>query len=81
MSDETLKIQKLIGRRIAAARGAARMSQVDLAAAIGVDPQTVSNWERGVRCPNGAYLYAMSAALNVSADFLVGNSDTLEVKS
>ena len=72
-------VRRLIGSRISLARTAANMSQVDLATALGVTSQTISRWERGVRSPDGMYLLAMTKLLHCSADFLVGNSDTLHV--
>lgn len=77
---EELALRRTIGRRIAIARRAAGMTQDDLGAAIDVDKQTVSNWERGLRSPNGLYLYALARALDCTADFLCGLSDVLEVR-
>jgi DNA-binding XRE family transcriptional regulator len=34
-------------------RKRARLSQADVARAVGVDPQTVTNWEAGRRMPRG----------------------------
>ena len=46
-----------LGRDIAAAREAAGLTQLALANAIGVDPQTISRWERGERTPGPNDLY------------------------
>lgn len=73
--------RKLIGSRIALARKAAGLDQETLASNIGANKQTVSRWERGLRSPNGEYLYAIATTCGCSADFLLGMSDVLEVKS
>jgi len=54
--------QNALGREIAAAREAAGLTQVALAAAIGVDPQTISRWERGDRNPGPNDLYRIAQA-------------------
>lgn len=41
-----------IGARIRAARRGAALTQAELAAALGVEPITVSRWERGVTSPS-----------------------------
>lgn len=73
--------RKLIGSRIAIARKAAGLDQESLAVSIGANKQTVSRWERGLRSPNGEFLYAIACTCGCSADFLLGMSDVLEVKS
>ena len=73
--------RKLIGSRIAIARKAAGLDQEALGTIIGANKQTVSRWERGLRSPNGEYLYAIASTCGCSADFLLGMSDVLEVKS
>ena len=45
MSSET------VGRIIAGARQRRKMSQAELAKALGVSPSTVANWERGAAYP------------------------------
>ena len=72
--------RKTIGTRIAIARKAAGLDQEALAESIGANKQTVSRWERGLRSPNGEYLYAIARTCGCSADFLLGMSDVLEVK-
>ena len=44
-------------------RQQARLSQIDVAGAIGVDPSTVSRWEIGTRRPHGAPAVAYAALL------------------
>lgn len=73
--------RKLIGSRIAIARKALGMNQEDLATRIGTNKQTVSRWERGLRSPDGVYLYAIASTCGCSSDFLLGISDVLTVKT
>jgi transcriptional regulator with XRE-family HTH domain len=51
------------------------MSQMDLAAAAGTDPQSVSAVETGRRDAYSARVAALARALNVSADYLLGLTD------
>lgn len=69
--------QKLIGSRIAVARHARLMKQIELGMAIGVSDQTISNWEVGARTPRATLLRRICKTLNCSADFLLGLSDEL----
>lgn len=74
------ELRKLIGTRISIARKAAGLDQESLAEAIGANKQTVSRWERGLRSPNGEFLYEIASACGCSADFLLGMSDVLTIK-
>lgn len=55
------------GTRIRKRRQVLRMTQEDLAAALGVSKSTVANWERGKHFPL-RYLGAVEATLGVSLD-------------
>lgn len=77
---EAQEVRKLIGSRIALVRKASNMSQEQLGSSIGANKQTVSRWERGMRSPDGEYLWAIAQVCNCSADFLLGMSDVYEVK-
>lgn len=68
--------RQLIGSRIACARKAVRLSQVELGKQIGVSGQTISNWETARYLPNASDIAALSKTLHCSADFLLGLSDT-----
>lgn len=59
-----------IGERIKQARVKAGLTQVDLAAAIGMDPSSVSHWERDVSSPQSESLAAVARALGVTVDSL-----------
>lgn len=67
----------LIGSRIKSARGFNRMKQADIAAALDVTIQTVSNWEHGRRCPDADTIRKLSILLNVTSDWLLGLTDEL----
>ena len=71
---------ELIGGRIARARNAAKMKQVDLGAAIGVSDQTISNWEVGLRTPRADLMKKMCLTLGCSADYLLGLSDEMGLR-
>ena len=68
---------EFIGGRIARARSAAKMKQVDLGAAIGVSDQTISNWEVGLRTPRADLMKKVCLTLGCSADYLLGLSDEM----
>ena len=79
MSDTELR--KLIGTRIATARKVAGLDQDALAAAIGVNKQSLSRWERGLRSPNAEHLREIARTCGCTADFLLGFSDVIEIQS
>lgn len=62
--------------RVAEARKRNRLSQSQLAAALGTDPQSVSNWERGVNVPRADDVANLCRVLDVKADWLLGVSVT-----
>lgn len=62
----------MIGNRIKEARDAKRWSQGDLADALKITRQAVSAWERGIKTPGGKNLDRLAAALDVTADYLMG---------
>jgi len=54
--------QNTLGQDIAAAREAAGLTQLALANAMGIDPQTISRWERGERRPSPSDCYRIAEA-------------------
>lgn len=56
------------------ARLAARLTQAELGARVGVDHGTVYRWETGQRIPNAIMLGAIAAACSVTADSLLVGS-------
>ncbi len=65
------------GRRIAALRLQSGLKQHEIADRVGVSPQAVSKWERGLSCPDILVLDDLSSALGVSISELFINSEEL----
>ena len=62
--------------RLTEARKHAKMSQAELASAIGITQTTLSHWERAYKLPDSAKPFLlMSMALDVSIDYLFYNDD------
>ena len=62
---------KRIGKRIAAVRVRAGMSQAEAAERAGVAPVSLSRWETGSRAPSVTMLFKLSQALGVRIGDLV----------
>lgn len=77
-----------IGENISRSRQNQNMTQEEFASRLGVTPQAVSKWERGISLPDIALLPGICALLKIHADVLLGievmpiseNGDTLEEK-
>jgi transcriptional regulator with XRE-family HTH domain len=67
----TMQLCDEIRRRFRSARRAAKLSQEDVAAELGVTRQTVSNWEVGRTSPGLAELAKICALYGVSADLIL----------
>lgn len=50
------------------------LTQVDVASKLGISQQAYASWERGVKKPTQDNLIKIAQILNVSVDYLVGNS-------
>ena len=61
-------------QQLRAARKAARMSQTELAAQLGVTQQAVGKWENGKSSPDPDTLTALAKLLGVSTDDLLGKA-------
>jgi transcriptional regulator with XRE-family HTH domain len=61
--------------RLRAARELRKLSQSDLADRSGLQPSAVSHFETGRRSPSFENLKALSEALQVTTDFLLGRVD------
>ena len=57
--------------RIATARKEKGLTQEELAMRLGITPQAISKWERGVGYPDMELLYYISEALECSTDYLL----------
>lgn len=63
-----------LGRAIQGARKSQGLTQEQLGDRVGVSAQAVSKWENGESCPEVALLPELCAALEVSADALLGTT-------
>ena len=63
-------------RRIKDLREDRDMRQSDLAAAVGIDQRTISNYETGKTNPDSDALIRLANFFNVSIDYLVGRVAT-----
>lgn len=50
------------------------LTQVDVASKLGISQQAYASWERGAKKPTQDNLVNIAQILNVSVDYLVGNS-------
>lgn len=50
------------------------LTQVDVASKLGISQQAYASWERGVKKPTQDNLVKIAQILDVSIDYLVGNS-------
>lgn len=65
----------LVANRIKCARSKAKLTQVDVATALGITPQAISNYERGVNGVPNNVIYKMAELFGVTVDYLIGISD------
>ena len=56
-------------------RKQAGLTQVDVAEKLGISQPAYASWERGVKKPTQENLVKIAQILNVSVDYLVGNSE------
>ena len=56
-------------------RKQAGLTQVDVAERLGISQPAYASWERGVKKPTQENLVKIAQTLNVSVDYLVGNSE------
>ncbi len=66
--------------RLKTLRKQAQLTQVDVAEKLGISQPAYASWERGVKKPTQENLIKIAQILNVSVDYLVGNSDNTEDK-
>lgn len=79
----TSKVNELmqIGLRLSNCRQNRNMTQEELAGRLGITPQAVSKWERGMSLPDISMLADLAGILEVSADWLLGLCEEPEPKS
>ena len=56
-------------------RKQAGLTQVNVAERLGVSQPAYASWERGIKKPTQENLVKIAQVLNVSVDYLVGNSE------
>lgn len=61
--------------RLKKLRKQAQLTQVDVAEELGISQPAYASWERGVKKPTQENLVKIAQVLNVSVDYLVGNSE------
>ena len=66
--------------RLKTLRKQAQLTQVDVAEKLGISQPAYASWERGIKKPTQENLVKIAQILNVSVDYLVGNSDYTEDK-
>ena len=71
----------IFAERLRAARELRKMSQSDLADKSDLLPSAISHFETGRRSPSFANLKALSDALDVTTDYLIGRSDSMELSN
>lgn len=68
-----------VGRKIAEFRKQKNMTQMELADALGISYQAVSNWERGNSMPDISKLSELVSVLDCTIDELLGNKKESEL--
>ena len=61
--------------RLKELRKKANFTQVEVAEKLGISQPAYASWERGVKKPTHENLVKIAQVLNVSVDYLVGNSE------
>lgn len=61
--------------RLKELRKQAKLTQVELAGKLGIVQSSYADWERGKKKPTQENLVKIAQVLNVSIDYLVGNSE------
>lgn len=70
-----------IAKKIKNARNEKNMTQMDLADAMGISYQAVSNWERGNSMPDISKLPELCEILGLNLDELIGNTNNAQTVS
>ena len=61
--------------RLKKLRKDAGLTQVDVSEKLGISQPAYASWERGIKKPTQDNLVKIAQVLNVSVDYLVGNSE------
>ena len=65
----------VFSERLKELRKQAHLTQVELASKLGIVQSSYADWERGKKKPTQENLVKIAQILNVSVDYLVGNSE------
>ncbi len=71
----SIEPEKIFAERLQSARQLRKLSQSELATKSGLQPSAVSHFEIGRRAPSFDNLKALSIALEVTTDYLLGRVD------
>ena len=74
-------MSKEVGNRIKLLRNKKGLKQDELAAAIGVSPSAVSNYEQGTRVPKDDTLKALVTVLDTTSDYILMGTEPAAVSS
>ena len=66
---------EIFAERLKELRGAAKLSQMDLAIATGLSQSAIAKWELCKTEPTAAALYTLSIFFGESSDYLLGLTD------
>lgn len=69
----------MLAERIKTLREQAGMSQEKLAKRLGITRSSVNAWEMGISTPSTQYIAELAGLFRVSADYLLGLSETATV--
>lgn len=61
-----------LGKRLQQKRSSLKLSQKEVANAVGVNPSVISNYENGERTPSVEVLVKLASLFQCSVDFLLG---------
>ncbi len=65
-----------LGERLQQKRSSIKLSQKEVANAVGVNPSVISNYENGERTPSVEILMALASLFHFSVDYLLGIEKT-----
>ena len=71
--------KKLVGKRINEVRRINKLTQSELAKILHTSQSTISSYEHGNTIILTAFLYEMCTKLNISANYIVGKTNTIKI--
>lgn len=73
-AEQIARRRMVVGEQIKRAREAKRWKQKELAVRVHVEPQTISNWERGVRVPDWEKIEILARELDQPISYFVADA-------